>query len=94
MGGRTRAARGSDRGGGRPDAMALREGRRTAAADMAGGNSSRRGRTLQQRATVTYRPDSPCGSAWLPLTFPWALLVGSLSPLARLSAIWGGGGSR
>ena len=68
MGGQTRAARGRDRGGGRPDAMALREGRRTVAADMAGGNSSRCGRTLQQRATVTYRPDPPRGSARSPLT--------------------------
>ena len=39
MGGQTRAAKGRDRGGGRPDAMALQEGRRTVAADTAGGNS-------------------------------------------------------
>ena len=91
MGGRTRAARGPDRGGGQQDAEALQDGRRATTAGRL---------TAASRCGLTARRNGDVPTAtfalWLglarPPICPGALLVGLLSPRLRLSAISGGGG--
>ena len=73
---------------------AAREGGRTSAADTAGGNSSRCGRTRLQHATVTYLPTStrPMARPVSPLIFPGPFLVGAMRPAAPFERYFGGGG--
>ena len=75
----------------------MTEGRRNPAGRQEGSDSKTAGGSVEtqtdvRQLTVTYRPDSPRGSAWVsPPISPGAFPVGDVGPAAPLSAISGGG---